>query len=86
MKRYTKTAGYHFEKKNNLTIEKVWESESVTSLSQMVAEAASKPAQEQEDHQASVQEIQNLKSSLSQAQNRSSELETQLDSIQKVLF
>lgn len=52
----------------------------------MVAEAASKPAQEQEDRQASAQEIQNLKSSLSQAQNRSSELETQLESIQKVLI
>uniref|UniRef100_A0A672P1G1 Nucleoprotein TPR n=1 Tax=Sinocyclocheilus grahami TaxID=75366 RepID=A0A672P1G1_SINGR len=52
----------------------------------MVAEAASKPAQEQEDRQASVQEIQNLKSSLSQTQNRTSELETQLDSIQKVLI
>ncbi|XP_051717159.1 nucleoprotein TPR-like isoform X1 [Ctenopharyngodon idella] len=51
----------------------------------MVAEAASKPAQEQEDRQASVQEIQNLKSSLSQAQNRSSELETQLESIQKTV-
>uniref|UniRef100_A0A8C2HCG3 Nucleoprotein TPR n=1 Tax=Cyprinus carpio TaxID=7962 RepID=A0A8C2HCG3_CYPCA len=49
----------------------------------MVAEAASKPAQEHEDRQASVQEIQNLKSSLSQTQNRTSELETQLDSIQK---
>uniref|UniRef100_A0A671PAM7 Nucleoprotein TPR n=1 Tax=Sinocyclocheilus anshuiensis TaxID=1608454 RepID=A0A671PAM7_9TELE len=51
----------------------------------MVAEAASKPAQEQEDRQASVQEIQNLKSSLSQTQNRTSELETQLDSIQKTV-
>ncbi|XP_067218457.1 nucleoprotein TPR isoform X1 [Chanodichthys erythropterus] len=51
----------------------------------MVAEAASKPAQEQEDRQASVQEIQNLKSSLSQAQNRSSELETQLENIQKTV-
>ncbi|KAL1280197.1 hypothetical protein QQF64_014797, partial [Cirrhinus molitorella] len=51
----------------------------------MVAEAASKPAQEQEDRQASVQEIQNLKSSLSQAQTRTSELETQLDSIQKTV-
>nr|XP_009296772.1 nucleoprotein TPR isoform X1 [Danio rerio] len=51
----------------------------------MVAEAASKPAQEQEDRQASVQEIQNLKSSLSQTQNRTSELETQLDCIQKTL-
>uniref|UniRef100_A0A671PEJ0 Nucleoprotein TPR n=1 Tax=Sinocyclocheilus anshuiensis TaxID=1608454 RepID=A0A671PEJ0_9TELE len=47
--------------------------------------AASKPAQEQEDRQASVQEIQNLKSSLSQTQNRTSELETQLDSIQKTV-
>uniref|UniRef100_A0A672SZF6 Nucleoprotein TPR n=1 Tax=Sinocyclocheilus grahami TaxID=75366 RepID=A0A672SZF6_SINGR len=44
-----------------------------------------KPAQEHEDHQASVQEIQNLKSSLSQTQNRTSELETQLDSIQKTV-
>uniref|UniRef100_A0A673I8T5 Nucleoprotein TPR n=1 Tax=Sinocyclocheilus rhinocerous TaxID=307959 RepID=A0A673I8T5_9TELE len=51
----------------------------------MVAEAASKPALEHEDHQASVQEIQNLKSSLSQTQNRTSELETQLDSIQKTV-
>uniref|UniRef100_A0A672SZJ1 Nucleoprotein TPR n=1 Tax=Sinocyclocheilus grahami TaxID=75366 RepID=A0A672SZJ1_SINGR len=51
----------------------------------MVVEAASKPAQEHEDHQASVQEIQNLKSSLSQTQNRTSELETQLDSIQKTV-
>uniref|UniRef100_A0A9J8D7I1 Nucleoprotein TPR n=1 Tax=Cyprinus carpio carpio TaxID=630221 RepID=A0A9J8D7I1_CYPCA len=51
----------------------------------MVAEAASKPAQEHEDRQASVQEIQNLKSSLSQTQNRTSELETQLDSIQKTV-
>ncbi|XP_016328262.1 nucleoprotein TPR-like isoform X2 [Sinocyclocheilus anshuiensis] len=51
----------------------------------MVAEAASKPAQEHEDHQASVQEILNLKSSLSQTQNRTSELETQLDSIQKMV-
>uniref|UniRef100_A0A8C1QXG6 Nucleoprotein TPR n=1 Tax=Cyprinus carpio TaxID=7962 RepID=A0A8C1QXG6_CYPCA len=47
--------------------------------------AASKPAQEHEDRQASVQEIQNLKSSLSQTQNRTSELETQLDSIQKTV-
>uniref|UniRef100_A0A671N6C3 Nucleoprotein TPR n=1 Tax=Sinocyclocheilus anshuiensis TaxID=1608454 RepID=A0A671N6C3_9TELE len=44
-----------------------------------------KPAQEHEDHQASVQEILNLKSSLSQTQNRTSELETQLDSIQKMV-
>ncbi|XP_043117020.1 LOW QUALITY PROTEIN: nucleoprotein TPR [Puntigrus tetrazona] len=51
----------------------------------MVAEAASKPAQEQEDRQASVQEIQNLKNSLSQTQNRTSELETQLDNIQKTV-
>ncbi|KAI7809880.1 nucleoprotein TPR isoform X2 [Triplophysa rosa] len=51
----------------------------------MVAEAAAKPAQEQEDSQASVQEIQNLKSSLSQAQNRTSELEAQLDNKQKTV-
>lgn len=51
----------------------------------MVAETAAKPAQEQEDRQASVQEIQNLKSSLSQAQNRTLELETQLDNIQKTV-
>lgn len=50
----------------------------------MVAEAAAKPAQEQEDSQASVQEIQNLKNSLSQAQSRTSELETQLENMQKV--
>nr|XP_055058370.1 nucleoprotein TPR [Misgurnus anguillicaudatus] len=51
----------------------------------MVAETAAKPAQEQEDRQASLQEIQNLKNSLSQAQNRTSELETQLDNIQKTV-
>ncbi|TRY56833.1 hypothetical protein DNTS_004104 [Danionella cerebrum] len=51
----------------------------------MVAEAASKPAQEQEVNQASVLEIQNLKTSLSQTQSRSSELETQLDTVQKTV-
>ncbi|KAA0719100.1 Nucleoprotein TPR NPC-associated intranuclear protein [Triplophysa tibetana] len=51
----------------------------------MVAEAATKPPKEQEDSQASVQEIQNLKSSLSQAQNRTSELETQLENMQKTV-
>ncbi|XP_051554060.1 nucleoprotein TPR-like isoform X2 [Myxocyprinus asiaticus] len=50
----------------------------------MVAEAAAKPAQ-QEEHLASVQEIENLKSSLSQAQSRTSELETQLDSTHKTV-
>ncbi|XP_056597198.1 nucleoprotein TPR [Triplophysa dalaica] len=51
----------------------------------MVAEAAAKPTKEQEDSQASVQEIQNLKSSLSQAQSRTSELETQLENMQKTV-
>ncbi|XP_051989723.1 nucleoprotein TPR-like isoform X2 [Xyrauchen texanus] len=50
----------------------------------MVAETAAKPAQ-QEEHQATVQEIENLKSSLSQAQSRTSELESQLDSKQKTV-
>ncbi|XP_051556343.1 nucleoprotein TPR-like isoform X2 [Myxocyprinus asiaticus] len=50
----------------------------------MVADAAAKPTQ-QEEHQATVQEIENLKRSLSQAQSRTSELETQLDSKQKTV-
>ncbi|KAI1891474.1 hypothetical protein AGOR_G00144190 [Albula goreensis] len=49
----------------------------------MVAEAAAKPAQEQEAQQASVQEIQALKDSLSQTEARTRELEAQLESVQK---
>lgn len=57
-------------------------------LSQMVAESAGKPAQveevQREAQQASVQEIQNLRTSLNQAQSRTTELEAQVDSTQKV--
>lgn len=61
-----------------------------TSLSQMVAESAGKPAQAEEAlkeaQQASMQEIQGLKTSLNQAQSRTTELEAQVDSMQKVII
>ncbi|KAG9338435.1 hypothetical protein JZ751_025839 [Albula glossodonta] len=50
----------------------------------MVAEVAAKPAQEQEAQQASAQEIQALKNSLSQAETRAKDLKTQVESLQKV--
>uniref|UniRef100_A0AAR2LMH3 Nucleoprotein TPR n=1 Tax=Pygocentrus nattereri TaxID=42514 RepID=A0AAR2LMH3_PYGNA len=50
----------------------------------MVAEAAAKPAQAEEAQQEVQQEIQNLKNSLTQAQNRTTELEAQVESLQKV--
>lgn len=53
-------------------------------LSQLAAEAAAKPTQEQEAQQASVQEIQALKDSLSQAEAQTRELEAQLENVQKV--
>ncbi|XP_034166487.2 nucleoprotein TPR isoform X3 [Pangasianodon hypophthalmus] len=53
----------------------------------MVAESAGKPAQAEEAlieaQQASVQEIQNLRTSLNQAQSRATDLEGQVDSMQK---
>ncbi|GAA6102968.1 nucleoprotein TPR isoform X3 [Tachysurus ichikawai] len=53
----------------------------------MVAESAGKPAQVDEAvmeaQQASVQEIQSLKTSLNQAQSRTTDLEAQVDSMQK---
>uniref|UniRef100_W5UJA0 Nucleoprotein TPR n=1 Tax=Ictalurus punctatus TaxID=7998 RepID=W5UJA0_ICTPU len=53
----------------------------------MVAESAGKPAQVEEAHmeaqQASAQEIQSLRTSLNQAQSRTTELEAQVDSMQK---
>lgn len=56
----------------------------------MVAESAGKPAQAdealKEAQQASVQEIQSLKTSLNQAQSRITELEAQVDSMQKVFI
>lgn len=56
----------------------------------MVAESAGKPAQVEEAHmeaqQASAQEIQSLRTSLNQAQSRTTELEAQVDSMQKVPY
>ncbi|XP_072547531.1 nucleoprotein TPR [Salminus brasiliensis] len=53
----------------------------------MVAEAAAKPAQAEEAQQealkASAQEVQNLKTSLTQAQSKTTELEAQVESQQK---
>ncbi|KAK3560903.1 hypothetical protein QTP86_022909 [Hemibagrus guttatus] len=53
----------------------------------MVAESAGKPAQADEAlieaQRASVQEIQSLRTSLSQAQSRATDLEAQVDSMQK---
>lgn len=50
----------------------------------MVAEAAAGPSQEEEARQASAQELQNLRDSLSQAEAKTKELEGQLDNINKV--
>lgn len=50
----------------------------------MVAEAAAGPSQEEEARQASVQELQSLKDSLSQAESKTKELEAQLENINKV--
>uniref|UniRef100_A0A4W6CZ19 Nucleoprotein TPR n=1 Tax=Lates calcarifer TaxID=8187 RepID=A0A4W6CZ19_LATCA len=49
----------------------------------MVAEAAAGPSQEEEARQASVQELQSLKDSLSQAETKTKELEGQLENINK---
>uniref|UniRef100_A0A4W6CYW4 Nucleoprotein TPR n=1 Tax=Lates calcarifer TaxID=8187 RepID=A0A4W6CYW4_LATCA len=51
----------------------------------MVAEAAAGPSQEEEARQASVQELQSLKDSLSQAETKTKELEGQLENINKVV-
>lgn len=50
----------------------------------MVAEAAAGPSQEEEARQASVQELQSLRDSLSQAEAKTKELEGQLENINKV--
>lgn len=50
----------------------------------MVAEAAAGPSQEEEARQASVQELQSLRDSLSQAEAKTRELEGQLENINKV--
>ncbi|XP_075944416.1 translocated promoter region b, nuclear basket protein isoform X3 [Anarhichas minor] len=51
----------------------------------LVAEAAAGPSQEEEARQASVQELQSLRDSLSQAEVKTRELEGQLDNINKVV-
>uniref|UniRef100_A0A3B4WVR4 Nucleoprotein TPR n=1 Tax=Seriola lalandi dorsalis TaxID=1841481 RepID=A0A3B4WVR4_SERLL len=51
----------------------------------MVAEAAAGPSQEEEARQASVQELQGLRDSLSQAEAKTKELEGQLENINKVV-
>lgn len=50
----------------------------------MVADAAAGPSQEQEVQQASLQEAQGLRDSLSQAEARTRELEGQLENLNKV--
>ncbi|XP_028258741.1 translocated promoter region b, nuclear basket protein [Parambassis ranga] len=51
----------------------------------LVAEAAAGPSQEEEARQASVQELQSLRDSFSQAEARTRELEGQLENINKVV-
>ncbi|XP_036970596.1 translocated promoter region b, nuclear basket protein isoform X1 [Acanthopagrus latus] len=51
----------------------------------MVAEAAAGPSQEEEARQASVQELQSLRDSLSQAEAKTRELEGQLENVSKVV-
>uniref|UniRef100_A0A8B9HUX2 Nucleoprotein TPR n=1 Tax=Astyanax mexicanus TaxID=7994 RepID=A0A8B9HUX2_ASTMX len=50
---------------------------------QMVAEAASTPAQDQEAQQASAQELQSLRESLSQSETKTRELEAQLETLNR---
>uniref|UniRef100_A0A8C9VSR1 Nucleoprotein TPR n=1 Tax=Scleropages formosus TaxID=113540 RepID=A0A8C9VSR1_SCLFO len=51
----------------------------------IVAEAASKSAQDQEVQQIPAQEMQALKNTLSAAENKTKELETQVENLQKVV-
>ncbi|XP_076007357.1 translocated promoter region b, nuclear basket protein [Genypterus blacodes] len=51
----------------------------------LVVKAAAGPSQEEEARQASVQEVQNLKESLGQAEARTREVEGQLESLNKVV-
>lgn len=51
---------------------------------QLVAAAASAPAQDQEAQQASAQELQGLKESLNQSENRTRELEGHLENLNRV--
>lgn len=51
---------------------------------QVVAEAAAGPAPDEEANQASAQELQSLRDSLNQADEKTRDLEGQLDSLNKV--
>lgn len=51
---------------------------------QLLAETATGPSQDEEARQASVQELQSVKDSLSQFETKSKELEGQLENINKV--
>uniref|UniRef100_H2M097 Nucleoprotein TPR n=1 Tax=Oryzias latipes TaxID=8090 RepID=H2M097_ORYLA len=51
----------------------------------LVSDTAAGPSQDEEARQASAQELQSLRDSLGQAQNRSKELEGQLENISKVV-
>lgn len=51
---------------------------------QVVAEAAAGPAPDEEANQASVQELQSLRDSLTQADEKTRDLEGQLDNLNKV--
>lgn len=53
-------------------------------LFQMVAEASTQPLAEQQEEQVSVQEVQELKDTLSQAEVKTKALEAQVESLQKV--
>jgi len=50
----------------------------------MVAEASTQSFVEQQEEQVSVQEVQELKDTLSQAEVKTKSLETQVESLQKV--
>jgi len=50
----------------------------------MVAEAATQSFVEQQEEQVSVQEVQELKDSLSQAEGKTKSLENQVENLQKV--
>ncbi|XP_037553921.1 translocated promoter region b, nuclear basket protein [Nematolebias whitei] len=52
----------------------------------LVAETAAGPSQDEEARQASVQELQSVKDSLSQAETKNKELEGQLENINKVVM
>lgn len=52
----------------------------------MAAEAAAGPSQDEEARQASAQELQGLRESLSQAEAKTRELEGQLENVNKVTF